>query len=264
MDSKNKVIECLDVTSVNSKILELWSKTQAPYNLQQSFKDPTLIAPLLYPNLKTNSILFVGLNPSFSLTALSKHHKKSEDEIWDYYNATNTHNKKGWIKEVEEASENYSYFKKFDPIKNEMNAKIPDSIFDWEHIDLLLVRKTQQNEMLKQLGLHNINDPHDIQDSTMKEFVLTQIDFFRKLLRELYPKIIVVVNAKASRIFKEAFDPKWNDDAGCYITSVEDRSVQTHLTGMLTGQRALDNESYNSLKWNILHSYKTLKRPNEV
>ena len=84
----------------------------------------------------------------------------------------------------------------------------------------------------------------------------------RALIKQLEPRIIVVANAKAARIFKNYFGLAWSDTNGCHVTQIDNKLVQTHLTGMLTGQRALDNESFKMLKWNIKNSYNSLNKKN--
>ena len=49
---------------VNQDVIKLWYDTYAA--------DANVLMPMVYPTLSTNSLLFVGLNPSFSLTGFQK------------------------------------------------------------------------------------------------------------------------------------------------------------------------------------------------
>ncbi|MHA1169591.1 MAG: hypothetical protein ACTSRU_17325 [Candidatus Hodarchaeales archaeon] len=256
-------IEYFDASKLNDQILELWSNSSLPKKLQKDFQHPTIITPLLYPNLKKKSILFIGFNPSFSEKTIKKHKEIPMKDLWAFYNIENRGNLEEWISEVETSTKKHTYFKKFPTVTRYLNKQLPAENFHWEHIDLLLIRKTQQNQLLKAVGLDKTDDPEKITSPESKKFILEQIKIFKKLLENLEPKIIIVANAKASKIYKNIIQCDWSDSLGCYITKIGDRCVQTHLTGMLTQQRALDNESFHSLKWMIKNAYTKINRIKE-
>ncbi len=71
------------------------------------------------------------------------------------------------------------------------------------------------------------------------------------------PKLIVVLNAGASNIFREMYiinpfpSPSFDKKKGAEIISINSRNVPVIFSGMLSGQRALDIGSRVSLQWHI-------------
>jgi len=247
-----------DTREINSKILNIFNESFAPKLLKEQFGNPVILAPLLYPDLIKRSVLFVGMNPSFDTRYLAKAEGVSENELWKLYNIKNAKYSAKWIESVEKATHSektHPYFGKFEKVTEYLNKYFPEDRFDWEHIDLLTFRNTQQNESLKRLGLDRTDNPAKISDIEMRKFIIDQLNVAKELLENIEPRIIIVVNAKASRIYKSFFVTNWCEKYGCYFTDIKERKVQTHLTGMLTQQRALDKESFRSLKWNIKYTY---------
>ena len=95
-----------------SKLINIWAeatKLQIPY-ADRGFRFPT--------NLVTDSILFVGINPSYNIGVSHK----------AYYNSFYSLNQQG---------DNHRYFKKFEDIaKHTAN--------NWTHIDLFFYQETAQ------------------------------------------------------------------------------------------------------------------------
>lgn len=183
-----------------------------------------------------NAILFIGINPSFSgknLT-LGSHFVNNEknDKI-------------------------YKYFKKF--------IKISDKVqLPWTHLDLLYFRETRQKYIWELLNEKNGVD-----------FVYKQLQLSKEMILKAEPKIIVVSNAMAKHFMgfdKDKvkntgvwmdFDFSFDDDLGTYrITNTEFKGVPVFFTSMLTGQRALDNGSFERLVWHINFVLKKLNTPN--
>ena len=253
-------LEYLDSTSINSEIVDIWIKSSAPRQIVQGLGNEVVLAPLLYPPLMKRGLLFIGLNPSFVLKTLAKDHNLPEDRINNFYNIENINNQEEWIKQVKKATTNYSYFKKFNTLTIYLNKYFTTSDFYWEHADLLFIRKTQQSELLEKIGLKKTDNPANIENPIIRKFILDQLSLIKRIIESLKPRILLIVNAKTSRIFKEYFKPSWSDEHGCYLTEINKKQIQTHLTGMLTGQRALDNESFKTLKWNVKYSYNSLHK----
>lgn len=84
------------------------------------------------------------------------------------------------------------------------------------------------------------------------------------MIQEINPKIIVVVNAKASQHFQSEYlfpdSKEFDEEIGCRHSLVNGRKVQTHFSGMISGQRALDLGSFRILKWVIKNAYINRKR----
>ena len=199
-----------------NKLIKIWdeaAKLQIPY-ADRGFRFPT--------NLVTDSILFVGINPSYNI-GLS--HKA-------YYNSFYSLNQQG---------DNHRYFKKFEDIaKHTAN--------NWTHIDLFFYQETAQKSF------------YDIlQNQNGKDFLSQQIQISKELMIHIKPKLIVVANTLARDLMLKEhdlgvnfFDFKFNEVLGTYqISDTELKDTPIFFTSMLTGQRALDNGSFERLKWHI-------------
>ncbi len=236
---------------LNQDIWDLWQQTK--------HDPPHKIKPLFYQPIEKNSILFIGLNPSFPVKEIirllclntfkeiynEELEQRNFDEDWlkgyfSYQNESFCCLDK-FIKFScaldKTAKEKSSYFLKFKDISKYIGCS-------WDHADLFFVRETSQTK-LKQIIFSN--------EKTLElnQFGKDQLDLSKKLLRQSDPKLIVVANALASRIFKEEFQATFCDDKGCYFVEINNMTIPVFLTSMLTQQRALDIFSYERLKWHI-------------
>jgi len=214
----------MDIASINSKVMKLWESQEITTRL-----------PHIYPeNLKTNCLLFIGMNPSFSRRGYQEilrntDYKDILDELDDFVKfrklsevQMNLH------MEIEKiAKEEYRYFSKFKDIAKQTGL-------EWEHIDLLFVRDTNQQNVERLLREKN-------------EFILNQVTLSIDLIELIDPVIIVVENAFASKFLKERLKLKWDENKGVHMYNEK----PVFLSGMLTGQRALDLGSYKRLIWHI-------------
>ena len=191
--------------------------------------------------INLDSLLFVGLNPAYK----NDPHVVG-NEVGVIYN--------------NEAVVEFRYFKKFPDLK-------PPTIEHWHHIDLFFVRETNQ-DIFKSLFFNN--------DQRVKPFLIEQLSISKEIIERSKPKIIVVVNAFAAKMFGPPkstesqentksptnnifgnklplFPLEFDNVIGTYRIkaphSLENTPV--FLSGMLTGQRALDNGSLGRLKWHI-------------
>ena len=74
---------------------------------------------------------------------------------------------------------------------------------------------------------------------------------------DISPRVIVVFNALASKIIQEKQNigkNNWNDEKGYDEIVIKGNKVPIFFSGMLTGQRALDDGSYKRLEWHIRRS----------
>ena len=229
----------MDVTQeVNLAIVELW---------RQTFEEGTdVLLPLIYPKIKKSGILFIGLNPSFNARGIRNLINGTElesidiDKFYHYRNIDN-YNLETAQKIVKLSRDNYPYFRKFQVIAQHIKT-------DWEHIDLYFYPETTQRNIR---GMINNNNPAN--------FWVEQLKLSKKLIIEAEPIIIVVANAYASQIFQIEFDAKPNEEKICYEIKLNNKTLPVFLGGMLTGQRALDNYSFERLKWVISKLLKASK-----
>ena len=161
-----------------------------------------------------NSILFIGINPSFS-----GKHLKNESH---FYN----NDQEGNI---------YSYFKKFQDISKKTESP-------WSHLDLLYLRETNQK------NIERINH-----DQNGKIFFKKQLELSKKIIEKTKPKIIVVSNSFARKLICLDFQIEFDENLGTnkIINNCALENTPIFFTSMLTGQRALDLGSYERLIWHL-------------
>ena len=212
------------INDINNSVIKCW------YNQDVSTK-----VPLIYSEeLKQNSLLFVGMNPSFSVKAYKSILRGTPYEqvhdLESYFSFENyTPEKQAAFSEIHKITkEKYHYFKKFKDLSNHIDC-------EWEHIDLLYMRDTNQKVVEKLFKRENL-------------FIRQQLKITIDIINYLTPRIIVVENAFASKILKNELDLKWNNEIGTYLLN---DSIPVFLSGMLTGGRALDLGSFERLKWHI-------------
>lgn len=181
-------------------------------------------------NVEKKSLLFLGINPSYSGENKSRH----------FYTLSQREN------------EYKRYFSKFEEISKDVDLI-------WSHIDLLFLRETKQkfiDEIIRK-------------ETNGLEFIWQQLQVSKKILEEINPKIIVVSNTKARQFLgKEkkngkniwlGYDFEFNDNIGTYQIKSKDSNLYNtpvFFSSMLTGQRALDNGSFERLKWHIKRTLK--------
>lgn len=192
---------------------------------------------VLQNEISTNSILFVGINPSFN----SKKGLANND-----FNSAND----GFYSNTDGHIDQNPYFKKFIDISNKVEL-------DWVHTDLLFFRET--NQKFVNLLLKN---------AIGKKFIQTQLEVSKQIIIQSKPKVIIVSNSLARDLMgteKEhymGFEIAFDSEMGTHkINNVEElRNVPIFFTSMLTGQRALDNGSYARLVWHIQYALNYLKK----
>jgi hypothetical protein len=245
----------MNTEDFNSRIFSIWEEHyETVVKLSKQLEHTEILAPVAYSEIPQQSVLFVGMNPSFSPSYFEKEFDMIQD-AWKFFSfETRNQNTQKWIEIEKIVKKNHSYFNKFPTIVDYLNARNSRNL-SWGHIDLLSMKHTRQKDFLKNIGLQTIDDVTKINDKKIRKFVTDQLNAVQEFILEIEPTIIIVANAKASRLFKNYFDHKWMDGFGCYLTEIGTRRVQTHLTGMLTGQRALNTESFKSLKWQINNAF---------
>jgi hypothetical protein len=181
------------------------------------YKDFCIYKPVAPENILKNKLLFIGINPSRSKKEELPKTSIERCAVSFYPQRQTAHHK---------------YFKKFAIISEKTNI-------EWTHFDLLFAQETQQSIIKNIL----------VKQSNGKEFIKEQLKVSRELFDLCEPKVIVVNNTLAR-------DLMWGE---MNMNFVFDEKIGTHLwgktpvffTSMLTGQRALDNGSFERLVWHI-------------
>lgn len=196
----------------------------------QNIDNEILSRMYCYPitsTIKKDAILFVGLNPSFT--------EKDEKKVSNYplSSMNNTH----------------AYFKKIE--------KLNTLEFEWTHLDLLYLRETSSKKVKNLLKIGGA------------DFIYEQLQLTKQIIENINPKIIIVANTLSRMFFGFDKDPdnikpekrnlwlnynfKFDEDLGTHRIisegSLKDKPV--FFTSMLSGQRAIDNGSFERLKWHI-------------
>jgi hypothetical protein len=164
-----------------------------------------------------NSLLFMGINPSYAAKNSNSTH----------FNCFYTHQQSG---------EEHVYYNKFAKISSRVNLP-------WSHLDMLFYQETAQNSF------------YEIEKSNGgKTFIAKQLAITKQILENAKPKLIVVSNALARKLFTENLNIvfEFDDKIGTHrITEGVLKGTPVFFTSMLTGQRALDNGSFDRLQWHI-------------
>ncbi len=226
---------------INTKIIKLWNRHFS--NNSEAY------APLFYDTFATNSILFVGMNPSFSAKGFTSIYKGSQYETvkqTEFFKWSNVSSRPDIIDQCiamdKHAYTNYSlYFGKPIEIANKINLP-------WDHIDLFLYRETSQTSFMNRI----------MENGKLNQFALDQLAIFKDALITVKPKCVVVSNATGSEIVREYFksDLQWDEKRGFHWFTLDDVKVPMFFTSMLSGQRSLDRWSYERLVWHIKQSVK--------
>ncbi|WP_436021872.1 hypothetical protein [Rhizobacter sp. LjRoot28] len=237
-----------DMTSVNAGLIALWKeKTPAPP-----------LWPLLHENFATEGFLSVGLNPSFSEdNAKGWSYLKSVPELEALrksprahftWNATDTGN---FVLEhsllVERhARERHQFYR---PLR-ELHAAISKSHpMGWHHADIFFYRETDhttlEGELFKTI-------PRESETPQLTEFGASQFQLFERLLEAGRPKVVVIFNALASRIYLDRRNATLREDEslGCHLDMVAGRHIPVLLSGFPT---YMDRFSKARLEWHMRH-----------
>lgn len=215
----------------NKEILRLYKE----YPQDEPYKDRP---PLLYPSLNKNALVFIGLNPSY------------REDLNKFLELTESDQEK-LITQESEFQDPYSekfyrkYFGKIEEI-----AEYVEKGQKWAHLDLFFIRETASTKLKKHFGILE-----DGKISKNTDFAQSQISLIKKTLPQMRPLAIIVINALASKIIQQYWKNNLSEQlhnlTGCHFLTIENNHVPIFISGMLSGQHALDNGSFERLKWHI-------------
>lgn len=229
--------------SINNKLDEVWSS-------EFTVNNEEVLLPLYYPELKRNCPLFIGMNPSFSSKGFKQILKEAKYEdlnVEEYFKWNNRNDRHIAIELSEIAKNRIPFFTRFKNIAEDLGDEK-----NWEHIDLFHYRHTNQNEFKKKIFQNESTQE-------LNSFGLKQIEIFKEMFSYINPIVVIVANAQASNIFEKTYPLKFSNDRGHHIIEMNGKHIPVFLCSMLSGQRALDNYSYQRLKWHIKFSLESIK-----
>ena len=218
--------------AINNKISALWDSTPKEFL--------NGLMPVYFSKIPQNTILFVGINPSFSDKGFNAVFKGTEFENLDFkkffrYPDTGSFDLAKSLKIEKFSSQNHPYFKKFETLSKAVSVP-------WSHVDLFFIRETNQ-KVVKNMILSK--------GGKLNDFGKAQVEISKSVIADSKPKVIIVANALASKIFCDEFEAIFRPELGCYTIELQGEQVPVFLTSMLTGQRALDNFSFERLCWHV-------------
>jgi predicted DNA-binding protein YlxM (UPF0122 family) len=224
--------------------MEIRNLIEKPINeIWEKYDEIVSVPPIAVSEVPKNGIIFVGINPSLGEKDRLEL-EKVEDKKIEFYPSPSS--------EIEKP---HPYFKKFIKVHEEVGLP-------WGHIDLLYIRETQQskiNDMIK-----DENSIHFIYEQT--QVTRTVID---EIIKNANPKVFVVNNTLARGLLgryktKDGIFPnnipegqkhwidyqfEWNDEYGTFF--LKEHNIPFFFSSMFTGQRALDNGSFERLIWHM-------------
>lgn len=191
------------------KIHSLW--------LQNSQKELTDRGFAIPKEIKKNSILFIGINPSFSSGT------PKGIACYDLY-----------------SEPPYRYFNKFIEIHHSSNV-------EWSHWDLLFLRESSQ-AVIENYFNNSIHKEFIDHQLALSKEVIKNIK--PQVIVVCNTKARDIILDKSSTCH---FDLLFDNEIGTYLIKNDEKLSDTpvFLTSMLTGQRALDRGSFERLKWHI-------------
>ena len=226
-------------TDVNRRLFALWKELAPPSR--------DLLVPLVQDHRQPGSLLFVGLNPSFSPRVMDRLLPDEQRGTIDVESYFRWREREQFSKEISieidrRSMREYSYFRRC----REMATQIE---IHWEHLDLLFWRQTSQSRVQDIVF-------DDIRERKLNEFGRAQLNLSFELLEAALPRCVVVINALASGIYRDHRDHlAFQKERGCYTDFIGGRETPVFLSGMLTQQRALDRYSYERLVWHVAKEF---------
>ena len=173
--------------------------------------------------VQKEGLLLVGINPSF-------------DESFEGPCAS-------IVRESENGGYQHPYFVKPRRLNDEIG------ISSLSHIDMFSIRTRHQKVV------RNI-----INDDASQQFVEKQLTLFHRIINGTSPRAIVVINALASIIIKNALgNLKRDEDMGVNMYRIGEKQVPVFFSGMFSCGHPIDNCSYERLVWHIKYVLANLR-----
>jgi hypothetical protein len=191
--------------------------------------------PLMIPDINTDiDILFVGMNPSHKVSWLKRQLQANAEKFNNYsaedlfaWKEENIQTRIPYIQLMEQhARENYNqYFAPLTKVVKDCGLQT------WTHLDLFLVRETNQNLLLQQIE-------YDEKKNGINQFGKKQVELFIETLNKIKPKCIVVNNATTAVFLSKLLVGEHET-----MTMISYQDTPVFFGGMLSGARSMDRFS---------------------
>ena len=210
----------------NQAVIKLWKR--------HIKADDNELIPLIYPPLNAKAdLLFVSLNPALP--------KKKDWEFFLWKNFLQSEDQVSYLrraqKKQEHARERIAFYGPFREMAKDFRVK-------WEHVDLFFYRMT------KAKGLKKIVCVKD-NFKELNPFGERQLQLSSQLIAHFSPKIVVVANVEAARIFAREFAAEFDKERCCHWSQINGKTVPTFLGSPLSGLGTMDRYSRQRLEWHI-------------
>lgn len=220
-------------------ILKLWSEHVKP---EHEDRIPLLCSPII-----KDTLLVIGMNPSFNYDAIRQNQKLSKKKVDQLYMWSGPDSQAIQIAKTEEMQGHLEYRRYFGQLTSIFKRlKLgAESIY---HLDLFPYRSTNQKKVE---SLFSSGGKYQAMRQPLLEIAALVIN-------QSSPRIILVANAGASNIFikelRDVFDldPKTevpSTESGYHTVAINGVRVPIFFSGMITGQRALDRYSRERLTY---------------
>jgi precorrin-6B methylase 1 len=221
----------MNTYQVNERLLSLWER-QVPANTFRRL-------PALYGQVAEAGIVFVGLNPSFSIEGwkqvLSQVDACQIERLFEYPSLKKNIDLEKILEYEERAHCSYPFFAQHSALAERLKLK-------WNHFDIFACRERDQARV-RACVVASENGWE------LTGFGNAQFEIFESLLALARPRLVVVVNALAAHIYKHRRNIHFDTDTGAYADCTAEAQFPVLLSGMLTGARALDIYSRERLFW---------------
>jgi hypothetical protein len=213
----------------NSRAIEIW----------RQFNSLHQRVPLLIPDCHADlDMLIIGMNPSFRVDEISKQiatieslKKYTTDQLFNWNDGELIEERLDHLVEWEShvLRTDRQYYKQICGFVNDCGFT------RWAHIDLFLMRETNQKLALNVVGYNDSN-------GSLNDFGSAQVELCLDAIRLSKAKLVLVANAAASTILLRAISKSTHS-----VTRIDDMGMPIYFAGMLSGQRALDRFSKQRL-----------------
>jgi len=263
---------------INNELLKLWKN----YVDEIEDEEEDRKVPSLYPELKKNKILFVGLNPSCAnrnervakilgkdVEVLTKEDKNAffswEDSLPLDDEKINNIIEERKIPRGGTNKGPYRYFTPFYRLSEKVHGNESEwtdikvkgkrdyEDRKWEHIDVFRTIAKNQSDLKDILNMHSKGE-------NISDFGRKQIDIFKELLEKLEPKIIIVQSALAGDIIKDELEISceyWEEE-GFQTIELDNKNIPIFFTGMLSV--GYDKGSRKRLIWHVKKAKEWVER----
>lgn len=222
----------------NARALEIWASNETQTRM-----------PILHSNINgVAKLVIVGMNPSHNLDWVQREIDKKQvlgdvsftaEELLAWPSGRKRIED---IKKMEKhAVAHYPHY--FNGIQRFADAVGFSN--QWQHLDIFLMRETSQAVALK--AVMDKGAPPEICNQFGKE----QIGLLRKMLGAIRPRVVVIANAKASKILRLELELIQEPNEPATFTSKSLPDTRFFTAGMLSGQRCMDDSARERLVFQV-------------